>query len=98
MRIFASAGFGRVTGAGGIARLLAQSGIRLEAVSTRTCISIFDGRETIIVVDAEILADLDCHLAGGRFHHAGERRWRGLIRAAKIDPIFDHLARGWGSL
>lgn len=93
MRVFTAADFGRVTGTGGVARVVAKNGIRLQSVTARTCITVFNGRETIIVVDAVFLADLECHLAWGSFHHSGKSGWRCLIRAAKIDPIFDDLAR-----
>lgn len=98
MRVFAAADFGRVAGAGGVARVVAENGIRLQSITARTRITVFNGRETIIVVNAVFLADLECHLAWGSFHHSGKSWWRCLIRAAKIDPIFDNLARGWDKL
>ena len=98
VRVLAAADFGRVAGAGGVAGVVAENGIRLQSITARTRLTVLHGRETIVIVNAVILADLECHLARGSFHHSGESRWRGLIRAAKIDPIFDNLARGWDQL
>lgn len=98
LRVFAATDFGRVAGTRGVAGIVAEGGIRLQSVAARTCVTVFDRRETVVVVSAVFLATLECHLPRGRFHHSGESRRRGLIRAAQIDPIFDDLARGWSQL
>lgn len=77
---------------------MAESGIRLQSVAAGARVAVFNRCETVVVVDAVFLADLECHLAGGGFHHSRQRRWRGLIGAAQIDPILDDLARGWSKL
>lgn len=98
LRVFAAADFGRVAGARGVAGIVAEGGVRLQSVAARTRVAVLDRRETVVVASAVFLAGFECHLPRGRFHHAGESRRRGLIRAAQIDPIFDDLARGWGQL
>lgn len=93
--ILAAARLGGVPRAGGVAVSLAERGVGLQAVAAEAGVAVFNAREAVVVLEAILLADVECHFPRRRFSHARESIGRGLVGAAKVCPAIHDLAGSW---